>query len=56
MDISDTLLIVEGAEGECGGNNVKTELFRFTSMDANGNVKYQKLEYMNGNKTIGTNN
>jgi len=49
-----SLLIIEGAEGECGGNNVKTELFRFTSMDANGNVISQKLEYMNGNQTIGT--
>merc|ERR1712126_134913 len=49
-----SLLIIEGAEGDCGGNNVKTELFRFTSMDANGNVISQKLEYMNGNQTIGT--
>merc|ERR1712136_156069 len=47
-----SILIIEGAEGECGGNNVKTELFKLTSVDENGNVIKQTLEYMNGNKTI----
>jgi len=50
----NSILIIEGAEGNCGGNNVKTELFRFTSTDGNGNIISQKLEYFNGNNT--TNN
>jgi len=43
-----TLLIIEGAEGNCGGNNVKTELFRMTTVDGKGNILSQKLEYTNG--------
>jgi len=39
-----SLLIIEGAEGECGGNNVKTELFRFTTINANGKVTNQTLK------------
>jgi len=46
-----SILIIEGAEGNCGGNNVKTELFRFTSTDAAGNIISQTLEYLNGNST-----
>jgi len=44
---SHSILIIEGAEGECGGNNVKTELFRLTSTDAAGNILSQTLEYLN---------
>jgi len=46
-----SILIIEGAEGNCGGNNVKTELFRFTSTDGDGNIISQTLEYFNGNNT-----
>jgi len=47
-----SLLIIDGAEGECGGNNVKTELFRFTSVDGTGNIISQTLENFNGNETL----
>jgi len=46
-----SILIIEGAEGNCGGNNVKTELFRFTSTDREGNIISQTLEYLDGNST-----
>merc|ERR1711962_329814 len=46
-----SILIIDGAEGECGGNNVKTELFRFTSTDRAGNIISQTFENMNGNNT-----
>ena len=39
-----TLLIIEGAEGQCGGNNVKTELFRTISRDRNGNIVSQTFD------------
>ena len=42
--ILGTLLIIEGAEGQCGGNNVKTELFRTISRDGNGNVISQTFD------------
>jgi len=48
----NSILIIDGAEGECGGNNVKTELFRFTSTDREGNIISQTFENMNGNNTI----
>jgi len=47
----NSILIIEGAEGECGGNNVKTELFRFTSTDRDGNIISQTREFGNGNNT-----
>lgn len=46
-----SILIIEGAEGNCGGNNVKTELFRFTSTNGDGNIISQTLEYFDGNNT-----
>ena len=39
-----TTLIIEGAEGECGGNNVKTELFRFTSINKKGDITSRSVE------------
>merc|ERR1712223_1808434 len=39
-----TLLIIEGAEGDCADNNVKTEMFRIKTVDPEGNVISQKLE------------
>merc|ERR1712038_272064 len=45
----NSILIIDGVEGNCGGNNVKTELFRFTSTDGAGNIISQTLEYLNGN-------
>jgi len=39
-----TLLQIDGAEGNCGGNNVKTELFRTITLDPQGNVLSEKFE------------
>lgn len=39
-----TLLQIQGAEGNCGDNNVKTELFKSITMDGKGNVLSEKVE------------
>lgn len=39
-----TLLQIQGAEGDCGGNNVKTELFRTITMDRGGSVLSEIVE------------
>jgi len=39
-----TLLQIQGAEGNCGDNNVKTELFKSITMDGEGNVLSEKVE------------
>ena len=41
---SDKLLIIEGAQGDCGGNVVHTELFRITTVDDDGNVESQYID------------
>jgi len=38
------LLIIEGAEGDCGGNIVQTELFRISTVDVDGNVESQYID------------
>ena len=37
------MLIIEGAEGDCGGNIVQTELFIITTVDGDGNVESQYI-------------
>jgi len=39
-----TLLQIQGAEGNCGGENVKTELFKFITVDPEGNILSEKME------------
>jgi len=39
-----TLLQIQGAEGNCGDNNVKTELFKSITLDGEGNVLSEKVE------------
>jgi len=39
-----TLVQINGAEGNCGGNNVKTELFQTITLDPEGNILSEELE------------
>merc|ERR1712126_261604 len=39
-----TLLQIQGAEGDCGGNNVKTELFKTITLDSDGNILSEIIE------------
>jgi len=46
-----TLLQIQGAEGNCGGENVKTELFKTITVDQEGNeisVKVEKFDPLTG--------
>ena len=37
-------MILEQAVGYCGGNTVRTEMFRTTHQDSEGNIVFQKVE------------
>ena len=38
------MLQIQGAEGNCGGENVKTELFKTITVDPEGNILFEKVE------------
>ena len=35
---------IQGAEGNCGGENVKTELFKTITVDPEGNILFEKVK------------
>ena len=37
-------MILEQAVGYCGGSTVRTEMFRTTHQDSEGNIVFQKVE------------
>ena len=43
-------MVIEGAQGDCGGNIVKTELFKITTVDGDGNIEDQYID----TATLGT--
>ena len=42
--VLDTLLQIQGAEGNCGGENVTTDLFKTITVDPEGNILFEKVE------------
>jgi len=48
-----TLLQINGAEGNCGDNNVKTELFKTITWDPEGNFISETLEFPDNSDPLG---